>query len=156
MEESLGLQELIRRKFALGDMDLKTYSPLTLAFVGDCIYDLIIRTVLVERHNAPPERLHREKSSLVKAQTQAKMILALQEELTEEEKAVYRRGKNARPHSTAKNATAADYWKATGLEALYGYLYLSGQMDRLLELVKRSCEKLDEPVSCESGQQQQK
>ena len=146
MEESLGLEELIRRKFALGETNLKTYSPLTLAFAGDCIYDLIIRTVLVERYNAPPERLHREKSGLVKAQTQARMIMDLQEELTEEEKAVYRRGRNARPHSTAKNASVADYRKATGLEALYGYLYLSGRMDRLLELVKLSCENLDDPI----------
>ncbi len=146
MEESLGLAEQIRREFTLGEMNLRTYSPLTLAFVGDCIYDLVIRTMLVERYNAPPERLHKEKSGLVKAQTQARMVLALQEELTEEEKDIYRRGRNARPHSTAKNASAADYRKATGLEALYGYLYLSGRTDRLLELVKLSCERMDKPV----------
>lgn len=146
MEESLGLAEQIRREFTLGEMNLRTYSPLTLAFVGDCIYDLVIRTMLVERYNAPPERLHKEKSGLVKAQTQARMVLALQEELTEEEKDIYRRGRNARPHSTAKNASAADYRKATGLEVLYGYLYLSGRTDRLLELVKLSCERMDKPV----------
>ena len=69
MEESISLLELIKKEFALGEIDLATYSPLTLAFVGDCIYDLIIRTVVVERHNASPNRLHKEKSRLVKAQT---------------------------------------------------------------------------------------
>ena len=71
MEESLSLLTQIKKEFNLGEVDLRTYSPLTLAFVGDCIYDLIIRTVVVERHNASPNRLHKEKSHLVKAQTQA-------------------------------------------------------------------------------------
>lgn len=142
MEESISLLEQIKEKFSLGEVDLKTYSPLTLAFVGDCIYDLIVRTVVVERHNTSPNRLHKEKSGLVKAQTQAKMAEALQEYLTEEELAVYKRGRNAKSYTTAKNASVADYRKATGLEALYGYLYLSGRMGRLLELVKLSIQKL--------------
>ena len=143
MEESIILLEQIKQEFALGEIDLATYSPLTLAFVGDCIFDLIIRTVVVERHNTSPNRLHKEKSRLVKAQTQAEMAAVLQEELTETEAAVYRRGRNAKSYTTAKNASVADYRKATGLEALYGYLYLDGQMDRLMELIKISLKKLE-------------
>lgn len=78
MEESISLLAQIKREFGLGEVDLRTYSPLTLAFVGDCIYDLIIRTVVVECHNASPNRLHKEKSRLVKAQTQALMGDAIQ------------------------------------------------------------------------------
>ena len=143
MEESMNLLEQIKREFGLGEVDLRTYSPLTLAFVGDCIYDLIIRTVVVERHNASPNRLHKEKSRLAKAQTQALMGEAIQGFLTPQEQAVYRRGRNAKSYTTAKNATVGDYRKATGLEALYGYLYLDGRMDRLMELLKLSLQELD-------------
>ena len=118
MEESLTLLKLIKRDFGLGEVDLRTLSPLTLAFVGDCVYDLILRTVIVERHNASPNQLHREKSRLAKAPAQAEMAEALQEHLTQEELAVYRRGRNAKSHTTAKNASVLDYRKATGLEAL--------------------------------------
>ena len=142
MEESLTLLNLIKRDFGLGEVDLKTLSPLTLAFVGDCIYDLILRTVIVERHNASPNQLHREKSRLAKAPAQAEMAEVLQEHLTQEELAVYRRGRNAKSHTTAKNASVLDYRKATGLEALYGWLYLSGQEERLLELIRLSLDAL--------------
>ena len=142
MEESLTLLKLIKRDFGLGEVDLRTLSPLTLAFVGDCVYDLILRTVIVERHNARPNQLHREKSRLAKAPSQAEMAEALQEELTQEELAVYRRGRNAKSHTTAKNASVLDYRKATGLEALYGWLYLSGQEERLLQLIRLSLDEL--------------
>lgn len=142
MEESLTLLNLIKRDFGLGEVDLKTLSPLTLAFVGDCIYDLILRTVIVERHNASPNQLHREKSRLAKAPAQAEMAEVLQEHLTQEELAVYRRGRNAKSHTTAKNASVLDYRKATGLEALYGWLYLSGQEERLLQLLRLSLGEL--------------
>lgn len=142
MEESLTLLNLIKRDFGLGEVDLKTLSPLTLAFVGDCIYDLILRTVIVERHNASPNQLHREKSRLARASAQAEMAEVLQEHLTQEELAVYRRGRNAKSHTTAKNASVLDYRKATGLEALYGWLYLSGQEERLLQLIRLSLDRL--------------
>ena len=142
MEESLTLLNLIKRDFGLGEVDLKTLSPLTLAFVVDCIYDLILRTVIVERHNASPNQLHREKSRLAKAPAQAEMAEVLQEHLTQEELAVYRRGRNAKSHTTAKNASVLDYRKATGLEALYGWLYLSGQEERLLQLLRLSLDEL--------------
>ena len=142
MEESLTLLKLIKQDFGLGEVDLRTLSPLTLAFVGDCVYDLILRTVIVERHNASPNQLHREKSRLAKAPAQAEMAEALQEHLTQEEIAVYRRGRNAKSHTTAKNASVLDYRKATGLEALYGWLYLSGQEERLLQLIRISLDVL--------------
>ena len=142
MEESLTFLQRIKRDFGLGKVDLRTLSPLTLAFVGDCVYDLILRTVIMERHNASPNQLHREKSRLAKAPSQAEMAEALQEELTQEELAVYRRGRNAKSHTTAKNASVLDYRKATGLEALYGWLYLSGQEERLLQLIRLSLNRL--------------
>lgn len=142
MEEGIDLLKLLKEKFACGKIDLKTYSPLTLAFVGDGVFDLIIRTVVVERRNMAPDKLHKQKSRLVQAETQAKMAAALQDVLTEEEAAVYRRGRNAKSVSTAKNASVNDYRKATGLEALYGYLYLDGKTDRIVELVQISLEKL--------------
>ncbi|MBQ7840837.1 MAG: ribonuclease III [Lachnospiraceae bacterium] len=140
MEESLSFLNAIRKEFACGSVDVKTYSPLTLAFVGDCVYDLIVRTLVVERANAAPNTLHKKKSQVVKAQSQAKQADALFEELTQQEQAVYKRGRNAHSHTSAKNASIADYRKATGLEALYGFLYLSDQTERLLYLVKRSFE----------------
>ncbi len=77
MEESMNLLEGIKEEFDLGEVDLGTYSPLTFAFIGDCIFDLVIRTIVVERHNASPNRLHQEKSKLVKARTQAEMAMIL-------------------------------------------------------------------------------
>lgn len=141
MEESLTLLAAIREEFACKSVDLKTYSPLTLAFVGDCIYDLIVRTIVVERANTAPNTLHKKKSEVVKAAAQAACADALLPELTEEELAVYKRGRNAHSHTTAKNASVGDYRKATGLEALYGFLYLTDRVDRLLYLVKQSLER---------------
>ena len=102
MEESLSLLGAIRKKFVCDRVDIRTYSPLTLAFVGDCIYDLVIRTIVVERGNTAPGVLHTKKSSIVKAQAQAAQADALMEELTAEEQAVYRRGRNAHSHSPSK------------------------------------------------------
>lgn len=142
MEESLNLIEAIKRQFDCKEVDIRAYSPLTLAYIGDAIYDLIIRTVVVERANRPANRLHKTVIRYVNAETQARMITALEEELTEEEKALYHRGRNAKSNTSAKNASIADYRKATGLEALFGYLYLRGETDRMLALVRRAFEKL--------------
>lgn len=146
MEESLSLLGAIRKKFVCDRVDIRTYSPLTLAFVGDCIYDLVIRTIVVERGNTAPGVLHTKKSSIVKAQAQAAQADALMEELTAEELAVYRRGRNAHSHSTAKNASIGDYRKATGLEALYGFLYLTDQTDRLLWLIAKGLEMTGQQI----------
>ena len=140
MEESLTLLGQIKQTFDCKEQDVRAYSPLTLAYIGDAIYDLVIRSVVVERANRSANDLHKKTTRYVKAEAQAKMILALLEELTEEEEAVYKRGRNAKSYTTAKNASMSDYRKATGFEALMGFLYLTNQMDRLLYLVKRGIE----------------
>ncbi|MBO5057363.1 MAG: ribonuclease III [Lachnospiraceae bacterium] len=142
MEESIDLLDLIKRSFDLKEVDIRTYSPLTLAYIGDSIFDLIIRTVVVERGNEPANKLHRKTVTYVKAETQSAMIEALLPELSEEELAVYKRGRNAKSYTSAKNASIGDYRKATGLEALVGYLYLCGRTERILELLKNGLHKL--------------
>ena len=136
------MEESIRTCFGLDCKDVRSYSPLTLAYIGDGVYELVIRTVVVVKGNRPPKQLHRTSSELVKAQTQAQMIEILKPILTEEEAAVYRRGRNANPSSMAKHASMNEYRKATGFEALMGYLYLSGQEERICELVKLGLEGL--------------
>lgn len=136
MEENLSLLEKLKKEFACTEVDIKTYSPLTLAYIGDAIYDLIIRTVVVERGNRAANGLHKTTSKIVNAGTQAAMIEALAENLTEEEMAIYKRGRNAKSYTSAKNASIGDYRKATGMEALLGYLYLTDRMDRAISLVK--------------------
>ena len=111
------------------------YSPLVLAFMGDAVYESAVRTMLVLRGNARPHDLHARKARLVKAAAQSAMMETLEPLLTEEEEAVFRRGRNAKPYTMAKNASAGDYHRATGFEALVGYLYLSGQTDRMMELI---------------------
>ena len=143
MEESLSLLDKIKKTFDCDNVDVRMYSPLTLAFMGDCVFEIVIRSIVVERGNRQAGSLHKIKSSVVNAKVQARMIEALMEELTEEERVIYKRGRNAKPHTVAKNASVNDYRKATGLEALFGYLYLSGQEDRILELTKRGLELID-------------
>ncbi len=104
--------------------DVRQYSPLTLAYLGDAVYEIVIRTIIVEKANAPVNRLHKRSSALVKASAQARLIKAIEARLTEEEVSVYKRGRNAKSYTMAKNATMTDYRMATGFEALMGYLYL--------------------------------
>ena len=134
MEE--GLNHFIREKFHIEAKDIRTYSPLTLAYIGDGIFDLVIRSIVVARGNTSANQLHYHTSHVVMAATQARMIQCLQDRLTEEEADIYRRGRNAKSHTMAKNATVTDYRSATGFEALMGYLYLTDQTERILELVK--------------------
>lgn len=142
MEESVTILDAIKEKFDCGEVDIRTYSPLTLAYIGDAIYDLVIRTVVVERANRSAKNLHKTVIRYVNARTQAQMIEVLEAELSEEEVAVYHRGRNAKAYTTAKNASVAEYRMATGLEALFGYLYLNGETDRLLTLVRLALEKM--------------
>ena len=133
LDEQMGLPEI----------DLRDYSPLTLAYIGDGIYELVIRTIMVKRANGPVQRVHKRVSTLVKAAAQAEMSERLLPELTEEETAVLKRGRNAKSYTKAKNATVSEYRKATGLEALFGYLYLKKDMRRIVELVKIGLESQD-------------
>lgn len=109
-------------------------SPLTLAFVGDGVYDLLVREYLVRQANRPVGELNKTKVSMVNCKSQARFASQLMSRLTEKEMAVYKRGRNAAPKSTAKNGTIAEYHSATGLECLFGYLYLKGEKQRIEEL----------------------
>ena len=142
MEESLSLLNQLKKEFQCEEVDIRTYSPLTLAFIGDCIFDLMIRTIIVERGNRAAENLHKQKSMIVKATTQARMAEALADDLTEEEMSYYKRGRNAKSYSSAKNASITDYRKATGYEALMGYLYLTNQEERMIALTKLGMDKI--------------
>ena len=128
----------IKQAFDLEEQDYRAFSALTLAYIGDCIYDLVIRSVVIFHSKKAVNDLHKKTTRFVKAETQAVMIQGLidNEILTEEEKAVYKRGRNTKSHTMAKNASIIAYRKATGFEAVLGYLYLTDQMERLLELVK--------------------
>ena len=143
MEKSLILKEKFLNEFGLEEQDLRTYSPLTLAYIGDAIFELVVRTVLVERKNTQAEKLHKAATKIVKAETQALMIEDIKEELTEEELAVYKRGRNAKAVTRAKNATMSEYRRATGFEALMGYLYLKGDIERMIELIHLAVEKAE-------------
>ena len=115
----------------------KQLSPLVLAYIGDCVYDLVIKTYLLDKKgNMPVNKLNRMASSLVKAETQSKLIGYIEESLTADEEAVYKRGRNAKSYTSAKNASIGDYRRATGFDALMGYLYLGRRYDRMVELVK--------------------
>ena len=126
----------LKELFHLEDQDLRSYSPLTLAYIGDGVYELIIRTILVKKGNCPVNRLHKKASSLVKAGAQSAIMEVIEEELTPEELSVYRRGRTAHSPTMAKHATMADYRRATGFEALMGYLYLKEDYTRMLTLVR--------------------
>ncbi len=143
MEEGLTILEAIKRDFACGEVDIRTYSPLALAYIGDAVYDLVIRTVVVERGNTSPNKLHKKAVAYVNARIQARMVEALLDELTEEEQTIYKRGRNAKSYTTAKNATVIEYRKATGFEALCGYLYLVGKQERMLSLIRRAIELME-------------
>ncbi|MDD3174173.1 MAG: ribonuclease III domain-containing protein [Herbinix sp.] len=139
----MGFARFIKNTLNLPETDIKTYSPLTLAFIGDSIFDMIIRTAIVESGNAPVNKLHKRASKLVQATSQAELYHIIKDQLTEEETAIYKRGRNAKSFTTAKNAGVVEYRTATGLEALMGYLYLTDKMDRLVELIKPQIEKIE-------------
>lgn len=126
----------LRELFGLKDPDIRSYSPLTLAYIGDGVYELVIRTILVKKGNCPVNRIHRKASSLVKASAQSAIMEKIEEHLTQEEHDIYRRGRNTHSPTMAKHATMADYRRATGFEALMGYLYLKEEYTRMLTLIR--------------------
>ena len=117
------------------------YSPLALAYIGDAVYELAIRTLVMNRGNMQVNKMHKKTANLVKADAQARLYLLLEEELTDAEKAAYRRGRNAKSFTMPKHATMKDYRMATGFEALMGYLYLSGKTERMVDLVALAMKK---------------
>ena len=144
MEKSIGFEfdSYMQEVFQMKEVDVNSYSPLTLAYIGDSIYDLIIKSLVINQGNRQVNKLHKETSMYVQASTQSLMMRAMQEELTEEEHAVYKRGRNAKSVSPAKNQSITDYRRATGFEALLGYLYLKKEWKRMLDLVKIGLDSL--------------
>lgn len=131
-----------RRLFGLKAPDIRTYSALTLAYIGDAVYELVVRSYITCRANAPVEKLHHRTSHLVNAHTQSELAGAIEEKLTEQERHIYKRGRNAKSFTKAKNATVSDYRRATGLEALIGYLFLNEEYGRLVKLIHDGLESL--------------
>ena len=146
MGKSVGFEfdSYMQEVFQMKEVDVHSYSPLTLAYIGDSIYDLIIKSLVINQGNRQVNKLHKETSMYVQASTQSLMMRAMQEELTEEEHAVYKRGRNAKSVSPAKNQSITDYRRATGFEALLGYLYLKKEWKRMLDLVKIGLDSLKE------------
>lgn len=138
-----GLNTYILEQFGVQGAGIDTYSPLTLAYIGDEIYDLIIRTILVGRGNKKTSKLHQSASQLVRAHAQSQMMHTIEPLLKSEEADIYRRGRNAKSATTAKNATMSDYRRATGFEALMGYLYLRNELPRVMQLVKAGLDAYD-------------
>ncbi len=126
---------MLNKPDRISESVLKTLSPTALSFIGDSVYELQIRLRTLEKGNRRAAKLNSEKVSKVNAKAQAEIMEKISVLLTEEEKSVYRRGKNAKQRSTAKNQSIADYHKASGFEALMGYLYLKGEDDRIALLI---------------------
>ena len=144
METGVNSFSRFKEAFRLKEADASQYSPLVLAYIGDAVYELIVRTMVINHGSIQVNKMHKKSASLVNAGTQAEMIRLILEELTEEETAVYKRGRNAKSVTTAKHATVVDYRTATGFEALCGYLYLTGRLERLVTLISHGFEKIGE------------
>ena len=145
MEKSIGfdLDSYMREVLQMEEVDIQTYSPLALAYIGDCVYDLIIKNLILSKGNRQVQKIHQDTSRLVQASAQSLMMRTMQEHLTEEEHAIYKRGRNAKSVSPAKNQTVTDYRRATGFEALLGYLYLKKEWKRMVDLVKIGLDSLE-------------
>lgn len=133
MEEIL---DYLLKPFNIERKEATEFSPLVLAYIGDAVYELMIRSILVSRGNRPVNKLNKDATSLVKAGAQSEIVKLIIDKLSEEEYTVFKRGRNSSPHTMAKNASMTDYKYATGFEALIGFLYLDNRCDRALELVK--------------------
>lgn len=127
------------------DCDAKQLSPLSLAFIGDTVFDLFVREKLLCDANRPVKKLHNTAAKLVNAKTQAKIAEALTEKFTEQELGVFKRGRNAHTNHIAKNASNRDYHYATGLEAVFGFVYLNGDTARLRELFSLALDAAETP-----------
>ncbi len=143
MEEGIrSFEESLDGAFGLPEKDWSQYAPLTLAYLGDAVYEVAVRTIFVKQMDIQTQKLHRKVTSCVRAQAQADMIRVLLPSLTEEEQAIYRRGRNAKPYTKAKHATMGEYLEATGFEAVIGYLYLKKENERMTALIQQGLEAL--------------
>ena len=143
--------ENIKKELSLGEQDINTYSPLVLAYIGDAVYEVVIRTMLVCKQNEQVQKLHGKATRYVKAEAQKNMIEVLMDELSEDELLVYKRARNSKQHTTPKNAKLSDYHKATGFEAVIGYLFLKGEEGRMLELCSMGIQRIETDVPGKSN-----
>lgn len=146
MGARINMEKAIKNTFHAPDINPDQYSPLTLAYMGDCAYEIVIRTLLVHKGNTHVDRLNKRASNLAKAATQSQIIGVIQESLTEEEVTIYKRGRNAKSYTSAKNASINDYRRATGFEALIGWLYLKGDFERMTELIRLGFEGIGSDI----------
>ena len=127
-----------------GVVDPREYSSLALAHIGDAVFEVLVRLTVLTDGNAPVNKLHKKARDIVNAKAQAEMYHRIKDVLTEEEEGVFRRGRNTKSFTVPKNADLMDYRHATGLEALFGYLYLKGEKERAVELFRLGmAEKMD-------------
>lgn len=140
---SLNFFEALSGIIKVSGGDINQYSPLVFAYLGDAVYEVFVRTMVVSEGNAPVHVMHKRSVGLVKAKAQSDTIHRLMEKLTPEEQDIVRRGRNAKSASVPKNADVTEYRYATGFEALLGYLYLKGDYDRLVWVLKMTTEKDD-------------
>ena len=138
MEEGVKyeIRDCLEQALGFGEADIGSYSPLVLAYVGDTVFDLMIKSMVVNEGNRQVQKIHERASRYVQASAQSQMMRVIQPLLSEEEHAVFRRGRNTKSVTPAKNQSITDYRRATGFEALVGYLYLKKEYGRLVQLVK--------------------
>lgn len=135
--------KVLKEQLGLSELKPNEVAPLILAYIGDAVYEVAVRTAEISKGNRAMNRLHRDSIHLVNAKAQADMIEKIMPMLTEEELSIYRRGRNAKSNTSAKNASIGDYRKATGFEALIGYLFLCERTDRMVELIKESIGQIE-------------
>lgn len=143
MEKKLQpIQDLLTMTAGTLSHSAKEYSPLALAYIGDGVYEIFVRTYVINKGNRQVNKMHKASRELVRASSQAKIYYLIEDMLTEEEDAILKRGRNAKSMSVPKNGDVTEYRHATGLEALIGYLYIEGRIERIKELVDTGLERL--------------
>lgn len=139
-EINKSMEKIFKAEYNNGQ-EPKELSALALAYVGDAVFEMLVRTKVLSWGNAPVNVLNKKARGIVNAKAQSDMYFRIEEFLTDEEKGVFRRGRNAKSHTVPKNADIMDYRHATGLESLFGYLYLCGNMERAIELFDKGMER---------------
>ena len=132
------MEKSIEKNFFDFEIDPRQISPLSLAYIGDAVYEVYIRSYIMKDMNMPVSKLHKAATRFVSATSQAQIVKSISDTFTDEETSVYKRGRNAHSYTSAKNADIVDYRMATGLEALIGYLYIKKETQRLEEIISLS------------------
>lgn len=137
------MEESIRKEFSLAGQRPRSLSAHSLAYLGDAVYETVIRMVIVEQGDRSAKKMNRDAVELARASAQARLIRAIAPDLTEEEQDIFRRGRNTNPGMRARHATMSEYRLATGFETLVGYLYLKGEKERLLSLIHMGWDRIN-------------